>query len=316
MSGRLPPLKPLRAFEATVRAGSVTAAAAELNVTHSAISHQIKTLEASLGIKLFEREAKRLKLTPQGALLLPAVTEAFEGITEAINKLGSEQTSGRLSVTCPPALLSFWLMPRLHHFTEQYPDIQIEFHASADNAMVFSPNVDLSILYGEAPRLDCWTSLWTPFDLFPVASPTYMNRNQIRHFKDLKNQVMLHADEGREWHTWLGTAEAHIHASERQHYMGDARGAIDAALLGLGIALGDTLTASNLLSKGELVVPFDLAVPANDAFYLACRSEMRTTNIVNTFIDWLFAMLEEDTPNTIRSLSGRRISMRRRRTNS
>ncbi|MBO6824927.1 MAG: LysR family transcriptional regulator [Sneathiella sp.] len=313
MSNKLPPLKPLKAFEATVRAGSVTAAAAELNVTHSAISHQIKTLETALGYKLFERGAKRLKLTPEGAMLVPAVTDAFNGITEALNRVNQQTTSGQLSVSCAPALLSFWLMPRIHLFIEQYPDIKLIFNSSVDNSMVFDPNTDLCILYGETPRLDCWTSLWTQFDLFPVASATYLNRHTLKTFKNLKDQIMLHADDGREWHTWLGTAGAHAHTSDQQHYMGDARGAIDAALLGLGVALGDTLTASNLLSKGDLVMPFDLAVPSTGAFYLACRNEMRTTSIVSVFIDWLFAMLEQDPPATSRASSTRRIPQIRRK---
>ena len=313
MSNRLPPLKPLRAFEATVRAGSVTAAAAELNVTHSAISHQIKTLETALGYKLFERGAKRLKLTSEGALLLPAVTDAFHGITEAINRVGHTSTCGRLSVSCAPALLSFWLMPRIHLFLDQYPEIQLVFNASADNGAVFDPNIDLCILYGETPRLDCWTSLWTQFDLFPVASATYLNRHTLKTFRDLKDQVMLHADDGREWHTWLGTAGAHKYISDQQHFLGNARGALDASLTGLGIALGDTLTASNLLSKGDLVMPFDLAVPASDAFYLACRNDMRTTPIVSVFIDWLFAMLEQAPPATNRNFAAGRLSHMRRK---
>jgi len=314
MSSHLPPLKPLRAFEATVRTGSVTSAAAELNVTHSAISHQIKTLENALGYKLFQRGAKRLKLTPEGALLLPAVTDAFRGISEALNRVGLKTTSGQLSVSCAPALLSFWLMPRIHLFTEQYPEVQLVFNSSVDNNMVFDTNIDLCILYGETPRLDCWTSLWTQFDLFPVASATYLNRHTLKTFRDLKDQVMLHADDGREWHTWLGTAGAHAHISDQQHYMGDARGAIDAALLGLGIALGDTLTASNLLSKGDLVMPFDLAVPSSDAFYLACRSELRNTPTVNVFIDWLFGMLEQDSLASSRVRKSRRLSQTRRKT--
>jgi LysR family transcriptional regulator, glycine cleavage system transcriptional activator len=311
MSSRLPPLKPLRAFEATARTGSVTAAAEELNVTHSAISHQIKTLETALDIKLFERGAKRLRLTSQGALLVPAVTEAFSGIATAAAQMSQPTTSGKLTISCPPALSSFWLMPRLHQFSELYPDVQLVISTSVHNDTVYEPDVDLCIVYGETPRMDCWLSLWTQFDLFPVTSPTYLNRRPLRSLRDLKDHVLLHADKGREWHTWIGTANAHEMVPETQHYMGDARLAIDAALLGLGVALGDTLTAISLLEKGDLVVPFDLAVPANDAFYVACRNELRSTPIVSVFIDWLFAALEEDPVKSLLSQSGRRISRRK-----
>ncbi len=311
MSSRLPPLKPLRAFEATARTGSVTSAAEELNVTHSAISHQIKALEISMGLKLFDRRSQKLKLTPQGALLMPAVSGAFKEIASAAAQMSRQTTSGRLSVSCPPALLSFWLMPRINQFTEQYPDIQLVLHSSVDKSLVYSPSIDVSILYGEAPRTDCWLRMWAQFDLFPVISPTHLNRQSIRTLKDLQHQVLLHADEGREWHTWLDAADAHTLTPRQQHYLGDARLAIDAALHGHGIALGDTLTASNLLNKGDLVVPFDLAVPANDAFYVACRNEMRSTPIVNVFIDWLFSALEEDTSKTPFTNSNKRLSRRK-----
>ena len=118
MSSRLPPLNPLRAFEATARRGSVSAAARELNVTHGAISHQIRALELSFNAALFERGGKRLKLTSQGALLLPAVTHAFEGIAAATAAMTRPTTSGELRIVCVPALLSFWMIPRLHQFTE------------------------------------------------------------------------------------------------------------------------------------------------------------------------------------------------------
>ena len=130
LSSRLPPLNPLRAFEATARRGSVSAAARELNVTHGAVSHQIRALELSFNAPLFEWGGKRLKLTPQGALLLPAVTHAFAEIAAATAAMTRPATSGELTVTCVPALLSFWMIPRLHLFTEQFPDVQLRLIAS------------------------------------------------------------------------------------------------------------------------------------------------------------------------------------------
>ena len=107
---RLPPL-PLRAFEATARHGSLTKAAGELNVTHGAISHQIRALEQSLKVKLFDRAGQKLKLSPHGAELLPAVSSAFDGIAAATQRMTRPCSSGALSVSCVPALLSLWLIP-------------------------------------------------------------------------------------------------------------------------------------------------------------------------------------------------------------
>lgn len=295
MSNRLPPLNPLRAFEAAARRGSVSAAARELNVTHGAISHQIRALEESLNAVLFERGGKRLKLSSQGALLLPAVTEAFGGIAAATALMKRPATTGSLTITCVPALLSFWIIPRLNRFTDQYPGIKLSLVASNDPAQVFSRDVDVSILYGDGNLPDCWTRLWSHLRLFPIASPTLLNNRPLRSIRDLAEHTLLHGDQdGREWNTWFAAADAVHLPRGPQHFMSDARLSTEAALHGQGIALGDTITAASLIARGELVVPFDLSVPANDAFYVACRQDVRAAPIVKVFIDWLFASLEED----------------------
>ncbi|SOC36165.1 LysR family glycine cleavage system transcriptional activator [Rhizobium subbaraonis] len=295
MSSRLPPLNPLRAFEAAARRGTVSAAARELNVTHGAISHQIRTLEESLDATLFDRSGKRLKLTSQGALLLPAVTEAFGGIAAATALMKRPATSGSLTITCVPALLSFWIIPRLDRFIEQYPEVKLSLVASNDTGPLYSRDVDVSILYGDGNWPDCWTRLWRNLRLFPVASPTLLNSRPLRSVRDLSDHTLLHGDQdGREWNTWFAAADAADLVRSRQLHMSDARLSTEAALHGQGIALGDSITAASLITRGELVVPFDLSVPANDAFYVACRQEVRAAPIVRVFIDWLFATLEED----------------------
>ena len=294
MSNRLPPLNPLKAFEAAARLGSVSAAARELRVTHGAISHQLKTLEEALATPLLDRSGKRLKLTAPGALLLPAVTHAFSGIAAATAQMKRPATSGKLSITCVPALLSFWIVPRLNSFTEQYPDVTLTLAASNDPAHLQSPDVDVSIIFGDGNWPNAWTRLWSHLQLFPIASPTLLNSRPLRSIRDLEDHVLLHGDtDGREWKTWLTAADG-ADLPRRQHFMGDARFSTEAALHGQGIALGDTITAAKMIAQGDLLVPFDLGVPANDAFYVACRQEMRAAPIVRVFIDWLFSSLDAD----------------------
>ena len=112
--------------------------------------------------------------------------------------------------------------------------------------------------------------------------------------RDLADHTLLHGDDGRERNTWLAAADAIDLPRGVQHVLSDARLSTEAALHGQGIALGDTITASSLIAKGELVVPFDLSVPANNAFYVACRNSVRAAPIVKVFIDWLFSSLEAD----------------------
>lgn len=306
MAKRLPPLNPLRAFEAAARQGSLTRAAGELNVTHGAISHQIKALEASLSVRLFERVGQRLKLTAHGAELLPAVSSAFDDIAAATARMTRPTSSGALSVSCVPALLSFWLIPRLGSFTAQFPEIRLTLDASNDPQAIRSPDIDVAILYGDGNWTDCWVKRWSHLDLFPVISPTLMNNRPIRTIRDLGSHVMLHADDGREWHTWLAAADALDLSRGPQHHLCDARLGIEAAMHGHGVALGDTMTAAALLARGQLVAPFNLAVPAADAFHVACRNDLRAAPIVGVFIDWLFAQLEEDDARAEPQSSARR----------
>lgn len=312
MVKRLPPLNPLRAFEATARQGSLTKAAAELNVTHGAISHQIRALEASLGVKLFDRAGQRLRLTPEGAELLPAISSAFDGIAAATARMTRPVSAGSLSVSCVPALLSLWVIPRLGSFFAQFPSIRLNLVPSNDPADIRSTDVDLCVHYGNGGWSDCWLRKWSDLELFPVASPTLINSRPIRTVRDLADHVILHADDGREWHTWLAAADALDLGQVRQHHMSNAGLATEAAIHGHGVALADSVTASGLLARGQLVTPFNLSVPAMDSFYVVCRNEMKQAPIVKVFIDWLFAERATADGRTEPGVAGR-IGMRKRR---
>lgn len=288
MNKRLPPLNPLRAFEATARHGSLTLAAGELNVTHGAISHQIRALELVLKVKLFRRAGRRLALTPNGAELLPAVSAAFDSIAAATARMTRPATSGVLAVSCVPAVLSLWLIPRLGGFMARYPDIRLKLIGSNDRADLRSPDIDICFHYTSGDWKDCWYKKWSEVLLFPVVSPTLINERPIRTIRDLEGHVLLHGDDGREWQTWLAAADSLGQKVVNHLHFSDARLATEAALHGHGVALGDTVTASAYLAGGRLVAPFKLSVPAVNAFYVACRDEMRSTPIVAAFVDWLF----------------------------
>ncbi|WP_158969769.1 LysR substrate-binding domain-containing protein [Chachezhania sediminis] len=291
---RLPPLKALRVFEVTARQGSMTRAAQELHVTHSAVSHQITTLEDALGVRLFDRVGRRLKLTSQGLDLLPAVTHAFEAITSATERMGRPVNSGKLSIACMPALLSFWIMPRLGEFTSRYPGIRLTFDSASDQEQRWNGGADIQIVYGERNWTGYWFRRLSDLALFPVVSPTLMNNQPIRTVGDLGKQVILHADEGREWRQWLASADALSLPLHAEHAMGDARLAIEAAVHGHGIAMGDSISTADLLARGQLVAPFRMSVPAANVFYIACRSEVRQVPVVNAFTEWMFDELERE----------------------
>ena len=257
------------------------------------MSHQVKALEKYLGIILFERVGRRLKLTGQGAKFLPVISNAFGEIAGATAGITRPTTQGDLAISCVPALLTFWLLQRLVDFTSQFPDIRLTLIPTNDPSEIYGSRVDVSILYGDGSWSDCWVKYWTGLQLFPVIGPTLMNNRPLRTVRDIGKHAILHADEGREWHAWLSAVDGLDLLRTRHHFMSDARLAIEAAVRGTGIAIGDSMTASGMLARGDLVVPFDRSVPAVDSLYVACRNETRSAPIVRVFIDWLYAALEE-----------------------
>jgi LysR family glycine cleavage system transcriptional activator len=204
------------------------------------------------------------------------------------------------------------MTPRLGSFMAQYPDIRLTLIPSNDPRDIRAPQIDVSVLYGDGSWSDCWIRKWSGLELFPVVSPTLINNRPIRTVRDLADHVFLHGDDGREWHTWLAAADALDLERGRRHHLGDARVAVEAAVHGHGVALGDSVTASTMLARGMLVAPFSLSVPAVDDFYVVCRNEMRATPIVQLFVDWLFAEKERADSRAGAPVAGR-VSSRRKR---
>jgi LysR family glycine cleavage system transcriptional activator len=289
MRNRLPPLNPLRAFEATARYLSVSRAANELHVTPGAVSHQIRALEDELKVKLFDRTGGHLRLSSYGSALQPSVAAAFDSIAEAAARLTRSKTEGELVVSCEQALASFWLIPHLSSFAQLYPGVHLKLHASNDDRDVDSTDVDLCIRYGNGPWPNRHVQLWTHLVIFPVCSPTLVNERPLRTVEDLAFHTMLHGDDGREWQSWLSAAKAPPMMTDAHHFSitSNWHVALEAATYGHGIALGDNITINRLLEEGRLIMPFDLKIPAPASFYTICRTEMRNTPIVSAFTDWL-----------------------------
>lgn len=294
MAGKLPPLNPLRAFESAARTGSVSKAAHELNVTHSAISHQIRALEDYLQVRLFKRSGRSLVLTSQGAALRPELTSAFEQIAAAANRLDHPVMSGKLRIGCTPAVLTYWLMPRLDAFSRLYPEIELHLDAATGPEGLYGTTHDVSLLYGDGSWKNLWVKRWSDVELFPVASPTLLNSNPLRNLRDLKKHRLLFAGDHREWQSWLSDAEALNILKSRRFTMSDAYLTTQAALLGQGIALGDTITSQPLLEQGTLTAPFSRKVPAAFQMYIVCRMENQPAPTVRAFIDWVFDALQSN----------------------
>jgi LysR family transcriptional regulator, glycine cleavage system transcriptional activator len=286
----LPSLNGLRAFEAAARHLSFTRAAAELNVTQTAISHQIRRLEEQLGLRLFIRRSRALLLTREAQEYLPAVRAAFEDLRLATERLQRPEKAQLLTVSTIASLAAKWLLPRLAGFQEAHPGIEVRISTSNHLVDFRREEVDVAIRYGRGrwPGLDArWLMAE---DIFPVCSPTLLQGPKpLRTPQDLARHTLIHASTSREdWQLWLTAAGLPKALAARPGLTFDlSLMALQAAVDGLGVALGRSAYVEADIAAGRLVVPFDVKLPAEAGFYVVAPQETAETPKIALFRDWL-----------------------------
>ena len=296
MPRRLPPLNALKAFEAAARRESFTRAAEELCVTQGAVSHQVKALEAELGLKLFNRERQRLVITEAGRAYLVVVRDAFDRIGDGTERLLQRQSGGALTVSTSPNFAAKWLVHRLGRFAEAHPEIDLRVSASMHHVDFAREDIDLAIRHGDgtAPGLHV-TRLCTE-ELFPVCSPKLLNgRKALRTPADLGRFTLLHVSDRDGWRQWLDFAGVDGVDPTRGPVLNQASMAIDAAVDGQGIALARSALAAWDMRAGRLVRPFPFALKAPYGYWIVCPKSTADLPKIVTFRDWLLAEAAEDT---------------------
>lgn len=291
MTARLPSLNGLRAFEAAARHLSFTLAASELNVTQTAISHQIRRLEEELGIRLFIRQNRALALTPEARDYLPGVRAAFNDLRLATDRLLRKDDDKVLTVSTLASLAAKWLLPRLTDFQEAHPGIDVRITTSTSLVDFQRDNVDAAIRYGRGQ----WAGLradWLMADeLFPVCSPSLLRGDQpLRTPADLKDHVLLHTNSTDDWRLWLTAAGLPTDISRQPGVTFDMTFVtVQAAIDGMGVAMGRTSYVRDDITKGRLVVPFKIALPADAGFYLVSPEGRREAPKLAAFRQWMIA---------------------------
>jgi LysR family glycine cleavage system transcriptional activator len=286
----LPSLNGLRAFEAAARHLSFTLAATELNVTQTAISHQIRRLEDQLGIRLFERRNRGLALTREAQGYLPSVRAAFEDLRQATARLQRPGRDELLVVSTTASLAAKWLVSRMAAFQDAHPGIEVRITTSAHLVDFRREQVDMAVRYGRGN----WPGLRAQWlmaeDIFPVCSPALLHAEKpLRRPEDLAHHTLLHATVSREdWQLWLTAAGLPTSLATRRGLSFDQSFmAIQAAMDGLGVALGRTPFVETDIAAGRLVVPFDVVLPADAGFYIVAPEETADTPKIALFRDWL-----------------------------
>jgi LysR family glycine cleavage system transcriptional activator len=293
MTARLPSLNGLRAFEAAARHLSFTNAASELNVTQTAISHQIRRLEEELGIRLFVRQNRALALTPEARDYLPGVRAAFNDLRQATDRVLRRDNDHVLTVSTLASLAAKWLLPRLSSFQEAHPGIDVRITTSTALVDFRTGDVDAAIRYGRGNWAGLRADWLTADELFPVCSPALLSGDRpLRCPEDLANQTLLHSSGGYDddWRLWLTAAGLPTNISKQPGLTFDLiLMTVQAAIDGFGVAMGRTSYVEADIAKGRLVVPFEITLPADAGFYLVSPEARADSPKLRAFRQWLVA---------------------------
>jgi LysR family transcriptional regulator, glycine cleavage system transcriptional activator len=254
----LPPLAALRAFEAAARHASLTAAAAELFVTPSAISHQLRQLEGWLGFRVLERTPRSVSLTPSGVALYDAVVAGFTEVSRVVGQIRRRPTSPSLTLSATSGFLSLWLIPRLDELRRRLPKLELNLHAGDAPMPLGAGGVDVAIRYGAGPFAGLHATALCQDAFAPVCSPSL----KLTRKSELRRVRLLHVVGRRApkpsptWARWCLRAGVEGIDTEAGLRFTDSAHALQAAVAGQGAAIVSLVLAADLLASGLLTQPF------------------------------------------------------------
>jgi LysR family glycine cleavage system transcriptional activator/LysR family transcriptional regulator of beta-lactamase len=286
MARQLPSLNGLRAFEAAGRLGSFKAAAQELNVTQTAVSHMVRLLENRLGYAVFLRKPNRLELTVQGRVLLAGLTDSLDAIARLADQVAAMRTGPVLTVGVGPTLAVSWLIPRLTNFYRSHPDIEVRMATGG----------------ATRPVRDDWTctirrdtAAWPgyvaenlfPSTLVPICTPAIAS--DLRSPSDLQKATLIRVSHmANDWPCWFEAARlpSPIHPAGEVVFESNAM-AMQAALDGVGIALAQLPYVSDAIAAARLIAPFPIIAHKQETWFLEYRPIRRDDPALQSFRDWL-----------------------------
>lgn len=297
MDRRNLPFRSLRAFEAAARHASVSGAAKELAVTHSAISHQLKQLEQQLGISLFERTNRGLRITDAGEMLRPVLVECFDRILSTLENLHGVAHKDVIQVSSTPSFAAKWLVPRLGDWYTKANACRIHLRPSLEIFDFHRDDIDLAIRCGVPPWSGLEHELLMPIHLIPVCNPDYAKQNPpLKHATDALTHNLIHADVGdhglgEEWCDWLRGCGVECPPDLPGLSVQDPALAMQAAADGLGLAVGYLELIGNDLHSGNLVTAYDQSVKHEFSYYLVYQKSIDENSSLQMFRNWLLDQL-------------------------
>jgi len=292
MARRLPSLNALRAFEAAARHESFTLAAGELFVTHAAISRHIRDLEEWLAVDLFTRTGRGVVLTEAGRQYAHRLSPIFDELANATREVMASAKIRRLAVTVDPSFASRWLVPRLGHFSDAHPDIELLVDPNPSVVDIGASEFDIGLRVGQGNWPEAEMIRIADFDTFPVCSPKLIEGESVISPSQLGEYTLIHSYSRQWWPDWLNEVGVEGVDGTRgpmfQNYL-----AIEAAEAGQGFALADMVLATDSLAEGWLVRPFEPIIKEPGGYYIVRAKGTRETPAVRTFREWVMAEMAE-----------------------
>jgi LysR family glycine cleavage system transcriptional activator len=300
----LPPLTAVRAFEAAARHLSFTRAASELHVTQSAVSHQVRTLEAWLGFPLFRRANREVQLTEEGLAYLPAVRGSLNKLRAATESLIHREFEDLLSISTAESFATHWLIPRLPQFLATHPHLNVRLTTQnpvdefGNESEEFEPPwIDVVIRYGRGNWLGLQTIKLFSEEIYPVCAPSLLEgEHPLDDPRNLRHHTLLHDEMQMQWRAWLLAAGYEDVDATRGPRFSHSHMVITAALQGSGVALGRSGLVGHLVETGRLARPFGQPMPAEYSYYMLMRDAAASLRKIQLFKDWLLAQVAEATP--------------------
>jgi LysR family glycine cleavage system transcriptional activator len=291
MAFRLPPLSSLRVFEAAARHNSFRKAAEELNLTASAVSHGVQTLESWLGVELFHRETRGLRLTAAGEAYAPFVNQALTVLAKATDQLPGRKATGTLSVSAAPTFAHKILLPRLERFTLQFPDIRVRIDTSQRLVDLTLDDFDIAIRFAPMKKPGPNWTLLAADTLVPVCSPRF--REQLTGPVDaslLSRLPLIHVTVTADWAHWFQISGREVPPSIDDGLRVDTmQMAADAAIRGFGVALGRRPLIDDDIESGRLVPLLDEALPSGNGYWLVTGQADFQKPEVKLFKRWILS---------------------------
>ena len=287
-SRRLPNFSALRAFEAAARHQNFSRAAEELHLTHGAISHQVRALEEDLGRALFQRNGRHVAITADGLKFAHFLGKTFADIAAAADALRSTgPNASRLTISSLPSFAARWLAPRLGHFIERHPQIEVALQSSGQLQDLARDGVDVGIRFGRGQYPGLVVQRLMADIYYPVVSPHYRGGKLPASVEDLPGHTLLRSNEP--WAPWFRAAGLRMAEPAGGVMFEDLSLLIRSAVDGNGVALVRDVVVAQEIASGQLVRLFDVAIPCPDEYFFVTPPVSASKPQVLAFRDWLLA---------------------------